>query len=77
MKLEDGSEIQFLEKPYWRDDFWCGIKITKNDQVFGVAFDEESYLEFIRGRGKMESSSWISENRKNNRNIILVHGTSR
>ena len=47
MKLEDGSEIQFLEKPYWRDDFWCAIKITKNDQVFGVAFDEESYLEFL------------------------------
>ncbi len=48
MKLEDGTEIQFLEKPDWRDDFWCAIKIIRPDgKQWGITFDHESYREFM------------------------------
>lgn len=47
LKLKDGSEIQFLCKPDWREDYFSAIKIISDDYTCGIAFDEEAYLEFI------------------------------
>ena len=49
MKLNDGTEIQFIGKPEWRNDWSCAIKIIRPDgQQWGITFDEESYIEFTR-----------------------------
>lgn len=48
MKLKDGTEIEFIPKPEWREDWWCAVKFIRPDgSQFGITFDEESYLEFM------------------------------
>jgi len=48
MQLADGSKIEFIEKPEWRADWCCAIKIIESDgKQWGITFDRDSYREFI------------------------------
>lgn len=47
-EMKDGTIIEFISQPTFRDDFFVCVKFKKKGKnLFGIAFDEKSYREFL------------------------------